>query len=79
MSPEGTAKRGRRGAELPKKLVHEGANAAIINDDRALNGNELGFCVKGEQRVIVKYSFGGLSTGRAYPKIRRDSVLMSMI
>jgi len=64
-----------RSVELLKKFIQGGASAAIINDDRALNGNEIGFRIKGEQRIIVEYSFGGLSIEMDVEKGKTDTYL----
>ncbi|HTX73792.1 MAG TPA: hypothetical protein VMC79_13260, partial [Rectinemataceae bacterium] len=64
-----------KSVELLKKSVSEGALARIVNDDLAASGNEIGFRIKGEQRIVVEYALNGLEIVIDLAKSKTDSFL----
>ncbi|HUW42270.1 MAG TPA: hypothetical protein VMV90_14785 [Rectinemataceae bacterium] len=50
-----------RSVALLNKLIADGSSARIVNDDRPLEGNDVGFSIHGEDRIAILYRYGGLS------------------
>lgn len=50
-----------RSVALLNKFIGGGSSARIINDDRPLAGNDVGFSILGEDSMAVRYRYGGLT------------------
>ncbi|MGO8695733.1 MAG: hypothetical protein ACLQMF_18885 [Rectinemataceae bacterium] len=64
-----------RSAELIKKFITDGSAAKIVDADRAPEGNDVGFAIRGENKITIRYGYDGLSIEMNLEKRKSDRFL----
>ncbi|MDA8427369.1 MAG: hypothetical protein M0Z80_14680 [Treponema sp.] len=61
-----------RSVALLDKFIADGSKATIINDDSPLAGDDVGFSIRGEDSMGVRYRYGGLTIEMSIARHRSE-------